>query len=312
MAATAEPSSGAAMGDRLDRADIQGDILRAHGNAYTRTVYLFLATDDGARGRAWLSGVVEHVATDATRPAHERPPFALNVAFTAAGLRAFGVPEHVMSTFSDEFLTGMAARAKLLGDVGDSGPARWDAGLGTGEAQVLLTLNALPDEQLAALPAAALGAFGGSSLDAALARLREQLEQAGLRIVAEQHAQLLDGAREQFGFADGFAQPAVAGASDQRAPGGGVLLKTAAGDRWRPASSSSATPTRTRSATRSDGSRRRPRRRSAATAPTWSGASSTRTSRSSAARSPPRRSAIRAGRRRCARGSSAAGTTAPR
>jgi Dyp-type peroxidase family len=44
-------------------------------------------------------------------------------------------------------------------------------------------------------------------------------------VLRRQEAQLLEGAREHFGFADGFAQPAIAGSSDDRARGGGVPEK---------------------------------------------------------------------------------------
>jgi Dyp-type peroxidase family len=46
-----------------------------------------------------------------------------------------------------------------------------------------------------------------------------------------QHAEILEGGREHFGYADGFAQPAVEGSSDDRARGGGVPLKDG---QWRP------------------------------------------------------------------------------
>lgn len=199
----------------LDLGDIQGDILRAHGNAYERTSYVFVGIDDAARGRDWLRPLVDRVVTAAPRPREAKPAQAVNVAFTAAGLRALGVPEHVLNTFSSEFLQGMAARADLLGDTGASAPERWDAGFGRGEAHVLVTINA----------------FGEAELEEELSALRADVERCGLRIVAEQHARLFDDAREHFGFADGFAQPAVEGATDDKAVGGGVPLGHG---RWRP------------------------------------------------------------------------------
>ena len=38
----------------LDLADIQGDILRAYGNRYSRTSYLFIGVADADKGRTWL------------------------------------------------------------------------------------------------------------------------------------------------------------------------------------------------------------------------------------------------------------------
>ena len=61
--------------------------------------------------------------------------------------------------------------------------------------------------------------------------MRAAMDDAGgLTIVYQQDTALLRGAREHFGYADGFAQPAVEGASEAKAPGGGVLEKDG---RWR-------------------------------------------------------------------------------
>ncbi|MBJ7329242.1 MAG: Dyp-type peroxidase [Solirubrobacteraceae bacterium] len=193
----------------LDLHDIQGDILLAHGNAYTRTTYVFVGIDEPTRGRDWVGAMLEHVTTAVLRPSSERPPRAINLAFTAAGLRKLGVPERAMKTFSAEFLEGMAGRAEVLGDTGPSAPSTWDEGFGRGAAHALVTVNAL----------------GERELEAALGDVREEVVRFGLHVVAEQHAQLLDGSREHFGFADGFAQPAVEGITDDKAAGGGVPLE---------------------------------------------------------------------------------------
>jgi deferrochelatase/peroxidase EfeB len=74
---------------------------------------------------------------------------------------------------------------------------------------VLLTVNALSD----------------ALMEAELDHLRATVAEAGLAVVHEEHAHTLEGAREHFGFADGFAQPAVEGSSDERASGGGVPLE---------------------------------------------------------------------------------------
>ncbi len=197
---------------RLD--DIQGDILRAYGNAYDCTSYVFVrVTGAPAQGRAWLAGLLPGV-TSAAPWTSGKPPATLNVALTAAGLAALGVADATLATFSHEFREGMAARAEgVLGDSGPSAPSEWEPGFG--DAHVLLVVNAqTPEEQ-----------------EAALAALRAGIEAAdGVQIGVEQHAQLLAGAREHFGFADGFAQPAVMGSSEERARGGGTPER---GGRWR-------------------------------------------------------------------------------
>ncbi len=200
---------------QIDLRDLQGDILRAYGNDYDHTSYAFVHIDcPPEQARAWFSGLLDHVTT-AEPWKSGKPLTTLNVAVTASGLKALGVSEKVVKTFSKEFREGMASRAERLGDVGVSDPSRWDKGLGTDETHVLLTINAQEKEDH----------------QRALGKMSEAMDAAGgLRIVYQQDTALLKGAREHFGYADGFAQPAVEGASDAKAPGGGVLEKDG---RWR-------------------------------------------------------------------------------
>ena len=140
----------------------------------------------------------------------------LNVAFTFAGLGALGVAPRVIESFSTEFKQGMAGRAQQLGDVGPGDPTRWQPGLGTGAAHVLVTLNALDE----------------TALGAAVADLRAGMEAAGsVSVVHQQDTRVLGTAREHFGFADGFSQPVVEGVNEKRVRGGGVPLEDGS---WRP------------------------------------------------------------------------------
>jgi Dyp-type peroxidase family len=190
----------------IDLADIQGDILRAYGNSYDRTSYVFVGVGDPAHGRAWLTALVDKVTT-ALPWSGPKPATTLNIAVTRTGLAALGVPSHVIDSFSSEFRAGMSARSKELGDVHASDPAHWDGRLGTGAAHVLVTINA-QDEP---------------GLQSALAALHDGLHDAGdLSVVHEEHARLLGTAREHFGFGDGFSQPAIEAITDDKAAGGGV------------------------------------------------------------------------------------------
>lgn len=196
---------------RLDLGDIQGDILRAYGNDYDCTTYAFARIEcPPEQGRAWFSGLLDHVTTAEPWPAGEKPVTTLNVSVTAAGLRALGVSETMVDSFSHEFRDGMASRSRLLGDVGPSDPATWEDGLGSGDAHVLLTINAMQP----------------SDHQRALGKMRAALDDVGgVRIVFQEDTETLAGSREHFGFADGFAQPAIEGASDaEKAHGGGVPL----------------------------------------------------------------------------------------
>ena len=198
----------------LELSDIQGDILRAYGNAYDCTSYAFVRIECGPeQARAWFAGVVDHVTNAA--PWTEKPLTTLNVALTASGLAALGVAEQTIAGFSHEFRQGMAARAEQLGDTGPSAPQTWEDGLGSGDAHVLLTINAQTT----------------ADHRRALAKMQDAMKAAGgVSIVFQQDAELLEGAREHFGFADGFAQPAIEGATEEKAAGGGV---PGSDGRWR-------------------------------------------------------------------------------
>ncbi len=202
-------------GVTLELEEIQGDIVRAYGNAYDCTTYVFVELHGVRAARAWLKELAPQVSDAAPWTGPAKPPHHINVALTHAGLIALGVPPQVRETFADEFRFGMAARAKRLGDVGPSAPEHWAPGLGTGEAHVLVTVNALDP----------------APLTAALDQLQALTERHGHRIVSRQNAHTLPGTREHFGFGDGFSQPAIRGATEGRTRGGGVPL---AGGEWRP------------------------------------------------------------------------------
>jgi Dyp-type peroxidase family len=192
----------------FDLADLQGDILRAYGNAYAHTAYIFFRIDDAGAGRAWLRGLLPGVTT-AEPWTNGKPETTLNLAVTAEGVTALGVPDAVLATFSHEFRAGMAARAPTLGDAGPSGPPNWEPELHGAGLHVLATVNALDDV----------------ALDREITRLRSDAESAGgVAVAYDQRTQLLPDSREHFGYADGFAQPALAGNDDgaDRRVGGGV------------------------------------------------------------------------------------------
>ena len=203
---TAEPN--------LDFADIQGNILRGYGFALTR--YVFVEVVEAAAGRRLLENLVDPVTTNQEWTSG-KPDEAVNVALTYAGLVAIDAPQAVLDAFPEAFREGMAARATIVGDVGPSDPSTWDAGLGTGEAHILVTINGRSAEPL----------------DSRRAWLDEQIaaSDGGLRVAHEQEAGVLEEAREHFGWADGFAQPSVEGSGLPPKPGEGIPGRMGT---WRP------------------------------------------------------------------------------
>jgi Dyp-type peroxidase family len=179
---------------RLDLSDIQGNVLRPFGFAYGW--HQFVHIDDGAGGQAWLGRLVEHYVSDATWESRPTSDTGINVAISAAGLAALGVPPQVLAQFSSEFREGMAARADVLGDRGRSDPSQWRPGFGaSGPAMAIVS------------------AYGRErpALDLLTDRLQVESERPGVSQIQELEV-LHNKGREHFGFRDGFGQPEVEGA----------------------------------------------------------------------------------------------------
>jgi len=189
----------------LELGDLQGNLVRGYTFPVGR--YIFVRVADAAAGRRWMAGLLPSVTN--AEPWDEAPDSTLNLSFTHDGLAALGVDRSLLAGFPEEFRQGMAARAELLGDVGDNAPSNWEPGLGTGDAHVLVTLYAEDHARL----------------ERARARLQESLDAAGeaLSVVHEQLSESLDEGRDHFGFKDGIAQPALAGSGAEPRPGDGML-----------------------------------------------------------------------------------------
>jgi Dyp-type peroxidase family len=196
----------------LDLPRIQGFVVR--GYRLTVAGYLFMRIDDVACAAAWIAEITDEVITAAAWS--EKPESGVNVAFSFSGLRALGLSDASLAGFPEEFRQGMAARADLLGDFGESAPANWEGGLGTPEIHVHVMISAVHRDALAAHDR----------------RLRAALERiGGLTVVYDDVGAALPGGIEHFGFADGFAQPAIEGSGVEPLPGQGAPVKD---DRWRP------------------------------------------------------------------------------
>jgi len=178
----------------LELDDIQNGVLHPRPVPYVAT-YLVLRIDDSRGGRAMLRELIPSIASAADPTSPERDAW-LSVALTYQGLAALAVSRASLDSFAPEFREGMAARATLLGDVGDSSPARWEKPFGTADVHVLLTAIS-PDL---------------ARRDDLLERAREAYRHtAGVEVIYRQDAQVAATGREPFGFADGIGNPAVEG-----------------------------------------------------------------------------------------------------
>ncbi len=133
----------------LDRADIQGNILLPYGrNTFPMgRLLLFHVANAGSNNsgsadaaQRFIHDLIPQITTSefykSKRTAvfkignaalRQPPPVAINVAFTAGGLAAFGVPRETLSAFPLEFMDGMKKRATLLHDNIDCWDPVWNS-----------------------------------------------------------------------------------------------------------------------------------------------------------------------------------------
>ncbi|HSF35069.1 MAG TPA: Dyp-type peroxidase [Nocardioides sp.] len=177
----------------LELDDIQAGALHERPSPYVGT-YLLLRIRDRADGRE-LVRRLRRIVAPATSPAGPDETSA-TVAFTYRGLEALGVPRSSLASFAPEFREGMAARAGILGDVGESAPEHWEEPLG--KADVHVAIAVLSSDR--------------ARLDAVAARAREAYaDLSGIDLLWRQDCYQLATGRTSFGFKDGIGQPAVEG-----------------------------------------------------------------------------------------------------
>ncbi|MFR9768360.1 Dyp-type peroxidase [Nocardia sp. SC052] len=176
--------------------------------------YEFLSFAGAAGGRAWLSAMVDRVASaaDAQRSVTTDRRW-VTLAFTWTGLRALGVPEQSLATFPEEFRQGMAARAAILGDTGTAHPDHWVGGLAGDDLHAIAILFAHDDAERARwvhehqqLLGRCTGVTVLSSLDLAA-------------------VPPLEYPHDHFGYRDRLSQPVIEGSGEQPTPGTGAPIK---------------------------------------------------------------------------------------
>jgi deferrochelatase/peroxidase EfeB len=172
----------------VDYADIQG-LVRFGFGRLTQASYALLRVREVAAARAWLRAAPITTAATMQPP----PATAVQVAFTAAGLRALGVSPAVLAGFGPEFLSGMteASRSRRLGDTGRNAPSGWEWGGPAAMPHLVVMLFAAAG----GLEALVREAKAGGWKDAF-----EEIRWLGTGDLDE---------HEPFGFADGISQPQI-------------------------------------------------------------------------------------------------------
>ncbi len=181
---------------QIDLDDVQSLVLRGYrvreAHAYQHYGYVRLGSQGAAR--RWLAALLPNVTSCADFDRQEGP-FVLGVALSHRGLMRLGAPADC--GWPQPLVGGMAARAEILGDVGDSAPARWDGALGRDDVDAVISV-AGPDS---------------ASIAEGVALARKALVD-DVSEVGHDEAAHLPGQRpgtEHFGFVDGIGQPFVDG-----------------------------------------------------------------------------------------------------
>jgi len=181
-------------GYELELDDIQAGVLRPRPTPYAAT-YIIFRIDERSAGRDLICRLSAVVASAANSESPARDAW-VSVALSFQGLKALGVPEQSLATFSPEFQQGMRARADLLGDDGESSPEHWEKPLGSSDVHIVMVAVA-PTSEL---------------LERSLQRARKVYEEMrGVTAVWRQDCHALPGDKEAFGFRDGISHPAIEG-----------------------------------------------------------------------------------------------------
>ncbi|MFL6499832.1 MAG: Dyp-type peroxidase [Candidatus Udaeobacter sp.] len=173
---------------RVDYADVQGLVRFGYGHM-TSASYVLVRIKNANAAKAWLRSAPITTAVEQKPP----PNTALNIAFTAPGLKALGIPESIIGGFSHEFRGGIGeeSRSRHLGDVGKNAPSNWAWGSGGREPHAVIMFFA---EQ--------------GQLDPSIQTTRTQNWSEAFAEITSLGTSNLDG-DEPFGFADGISQPQI-------------------------------------------------------------------------------------------------------
>jgi Dyp-type peroxidase family len=172
----------------VDYGDVQGLVSFGYGRM-TSASYALVRVKNKSAAKAWLR------SAPITSAVAQKPPpkTALNVAFTAPGLKALDVAEPLIAGFSREFRKGMTTdyRRRLLGDLGHNVPERWYWG-GPGREPHLLVMFFAEPEYFDSFVQSIKGDTWGDAFENEIWLGTSNLD-----------------GDEPFGFADGISQPQI-------------------------------------------------------------------------------------------------------
>ncbi len=188
----------------LELNDIQAYVIHDYADMlYSR--YVLLKVEDRESAKKWISAIAADITHAIAHPEtleHQPSQTALNIAFTATGLKALGLHDENIRAFSREFREGIDTphRRRMLGDSGKSSPDTWNWGNSADESvHILLMVFGINEE-------VCLNYFNELQSDYLAHGLSDNLHLDGLT---------LENNKEHFGFRDGISQPVMYGSGIQ-------------------------------------------------------------------------------------------------
>lgn len=178
--------------EQLELSEIQAFLTHEYKGMGCSKYYL-LQVMDNAAAKKFLS-VIANEITSITSPANDT---ILNLGFTNTGLKALGLKEENLGTFSREFREGIVTehRKRLLGDIDSNDPGKWQwGGPGNERADMILMVFGKNESIADSYYNQLKNKFAGGFIEVHLLKGNK-----------------LPNDREHFGFKDGISQPAIIG-----------------------------------------------------------------------------------------------------
>jgi len=179
---------------KMESSQIQSLVFGGLGFMPHGACLLYELPGSAEQARAFMAAIHDHIAFGDGRKLRRRA--VLTVALGASALEKIGVPDECVRGFPAAFLEGMRnePRARILGDVGDSAPDRWE--WGDSDYDLALLAYGRDEESI-------------GRLEAVVAARAAACGMAGCHRIPLVPTK--KPAIEPFGFVDGVSQPVIRG-----------------------------------------------------------------------------------------------------